>query len=66
MPVETWNGRRTTISVRLDDEDLEKLDQLVAGGYGAPIERNWGYLRKTRGEALRQALRDAKVPPIEK
>lgn len=63
MPVQTWNGRRTTISVRLDDEDLAKLDELAEAGYGAKMgdRYHWGG-KRTRAEAIRQAIKDARVP----
>lgn len=61
MPVDTWSGRRTTISVRLDDSDLAKLDALAEAGVGAPMQ-TYGWKKGTRGEAIRQLIRDAKVP----
>jgi predicted transcriptional regulator len=63
MPQDTWNGRRTTISVKLSDEDLAKLDQLAEAEYGASMN-TYGYYggKRSRSEVLRQAIRDAKVP----
>lgn len=63
MPIETWNGRRTTISVKLEDEDLAKLDALAEAGYGETMggSYHWGGKRK-RGEVIRKAIREAKVP----
>jgi metal-responsive CopG/Arc/MetJ family transcriptional regulator len=63
VPVDTWNGRRTTISVRLDDKDLEKLDQLAEAGYGEAMgdRYHWGG-KRSRGEAIRKAIQEAQVP----
>ncbi|HET7120318.1 MAG TPA: ribbon-helix-helix domain-containing protein [Solirubrobacterales bacterium] len=64
MPQETWNGRRTTISVKLSDEDLAKLDELAEAEYGVPMGYHYHYrgTPRKRSEVLRQAIRDAKVP----
>lgn len=66
MPTKTWNGQRTTISVRLGDADLQLLDQLVElkGKDGRPKisgmidgHQRWWHLPK-RGDVLRAGLRE--------
>jgi hypothetical protein len=54
-------GPRTSVTARLVPSDIAILDALVEAGYGGDIEpgQEGGWLRTSRGAAIRKAIRDA-------
>lgn len=63
--------KTTTISVKLDDADLAKLDQLVACGLKADVDSKlrpgmWTWTRPGRSATLRALIRSMPIAQAKK